>query len=62
MKKTNNDLPLLDDLPVAEKIKVLSEICAYLTDKVCGDLFDFDSKSPLNLRSSVKPRNILNQS
>lgn len=41
-KKVRN----LKNLPVAERIEMMERICAYLTDKLCADLFPDANVTP----------------
>jgi len=57
--------PQLNDLPVTEQVKKLEEICEYLTDKLCADLFpnaitQSDSQISLNLRTGINPKPTFN--
>ncbi len=50
----------LSDLPLSERIEVLQDICAYLTDRLCETLYG-DSKPALDFDTGVTPRNVFDQ-
>ncbi len=58
--KNKNKTQRLTDLPIAERIETLQNICAYLTDKLCESLYG-DMETSLNFDTGVTSRNILNK-
>jgi hypothetical protein len=56
MKKIN-----LNELPPTEKLQAMREICQFLTEQICVDLFpgvNSDAKTALDLGGRIDPKRV----